>query len=65
MKNVRENTPADGHTVRAARIGLLSGSLGTAGLGGAWQSAAAVRQGASAEAIAEVTSLLAPSDGRR
>lgn len=42
MKNLRENIPADGHTVRAARIGLLSVSLGTAGLGGAWQSAAAV-----------------------
>ncbi|MBY8882548.1 hypothetical protein [Actinacidiphila acidipaludis] len=32
--------PSDGHQHRAARINLMSVSLGTAGLGGAWQAAA-------------------------
>ncbi|MEV7190119.1 hypothetical protein [Kitasatospora sp. NPDC093102] len=32
--------PTARHATRAARIGLLSISLGTAGLGGAWQAAA-------------------------
>ncbi|MEU7305549.1 hypothetical protein AB0950_36220 [Streptomyces sp. NPDC007189] len=39
-------TGSDGHAVRADRIGLLSISLGTAGLGGAWQASATVHPAA-------------------
>ncbi|MFG3207078.1 hypothetical protein [Streptomyces sp. NPDC048192] len=43
---IRLPAGSDGHAVRADRIGLLSISLGTAGLGGAWQASATVHPAA-------------------